>query len=147
MKMRSQAGSFTSTVVRVQPVLGGFDAGAYTSARLWTTADDGTRVPISVVHRRDVARDGRAPLLLGGYGAYEHSSESFAIQRGHGHLNVDDVFRREPRHRGRTDVVDTEGERPERLSKGGRDRRELGRPARFGLDDGDPPIHVRTLPA
>ena len=65
----------TSTVVRVQPVLGGFDAGAYTSARLWATADDGTRVPISVVHRRDVARDGRAPLLLGGYGAYEHSSD------------------------------------------------------------------------
>jgi oligopeptidase B len=65
----------TSTVVRVQPVLGGFDATSYTSARVWATAGDGTRVPISVVHRRDVALDGRAPLLLGGYGAYEHSSD------------------------------------------------------------------------
>src|SRR5262249_58729383 len=44
-------------------------------ARLWATADDGTRVPISVVHRRDVVLDGRAPALLGGYGAYEHSSD------------------------------------------------------------------------
>src|SRR5436190_18868358 len=65
----------TSTVLRVQPVLGGFDPGAYTSARLWATARDGTRVPISLVHRRDVAPDGRAPLLLAGYGAYEHSSD------------------------------------------------------------------------
>ncbi len=65
----------TSTVVRVQPVLGDFDATRYTSARLWATASDGTRVPISVVHRRDVALDGRAPALLGGYGAYEHSSD------------------------------------------------------------------------
>jgi oligopeptidase B len=64
-----------STVVRVQPVLGDFDPERYTSARLWATAADGTRVPISVVHRRDVVPDGRAPALLGGYGAYEHSSD------------------------------------------------------------------------
>ncbi len=65
----------TSTVVRVQPVLGGYDPKAYTSARLWATAADGTRVPISVVHRRDIALDGTAPGLLVGYGAYEHSSD------------------------------------------------------------------------
>jgi oligopeptidase B len=65
----------TATVVRVQPVLGGFDPSRYTSARVWATADDGTRVPISVVNRRDVALDGGAPLLLAGYGAYEHSSD------------------------------------------------------------------------
>jgi oligopeptidase B len=64
-----------STVVKVQPVLGGYDASAYTSARLWATAADGTLIPISVVHRRDVALDGRAPALLAGYGAYEHSSD------------------------------------------------------------------------
>ncbi|MDQ1508329.1 MAG: oligopeptidase [Actinomycetota bacterium] len=67
--------SGTTTVVKVQPVLGGYDASAYTSARLWATAADGTEVPISVVHRRDVALDGRAPALLAGYGAYEHSSD------------------------------------------------------------------------
>ena len=51
----------TSTVVRVQPVLGGYDPTLYTSVRLWATAPDGVRVPISVVHRRDVVLDGRAP--------------------------------------------------------------------------------------
>jgi oligopeptidase B len=65
----------TSTVVRVQPVLGGYDANAYTSARLWATAADGVRVPMSVVYRRDVNLDGCAPALLAGYGAYEHSSD------------------------------------------------------------------------
>jgi oligopeptidase B len=64
-----------SVVVRVQPVLGDFDASRYVSARLWATAADGTKIPMSVVHRRDLALDGRAPALLGGYGAYEHSSD------------------------------------------------------------------------
>jgi oligopeptidase B len=67
--------SGTTTVVKVQPVLGDYDPAAYTSARLWATAADGTRIPISVVHRRDVALDGQAPALLAGYGAYEHSSD------------------------------------------------------------------------
>ena len=65
----------TAAVVRVQPVLGGYDASAYTSKRLWAPAPDGTRVPISLVHRRDLALDGTAPALLSGYGAYEHSSD------------------------------------------------------------------------
>jgi oligopeptidase B len=65
--------SRAATVVKVQPVLGGYEAGAYTSARLWGTAADGTVVPISVVHRRDVALDGSAPAVLYGYGSYEAS--------------------------------------------------------------------------
>jgi oligopeptidase B len=56
-----------------QPVLGGYDPAAFATERLWATAPDGTRVPISVVHRRDTALDGTAPCLLYGYGAYEHS--------------------------------------------------------------------------
>jgi oligopeptidase B len=67
--------SDASTIVRVQPILGGYDPNAYTSARVWADAPDGTRVPISVVHRRDVVLDGSAPALLAGYGAYEHSSD------------------------------------------------------------------------
>ena len=51
--------------------------------------------------------------------AYKNSSESFSIQRGDRDLNVDDVLRRQARHRGRTDVVDAEGQRPEGLSNGG----------------------------
>jgi len=63
------------TLVKQIPVLGGYDPSAYTSARLWTTAPDGIRVPISVVHRTDVAPDGTAPCLLYGYGSYEHSTD------------------------------------------------------------------------
>ena len=53
-----------------QPVLGGYDATEYASERIHATAPDGTRVPISVVYRRDTPRDASAPLLLYGYGSY-----------------------------------------------------------------------------
>lgn len=57
-------------LLKQQDVLGGFDPAQYVSERIWARAADGTRVPISLVHRRDLAMDGRAPLLLYGYGAY-----------------------------------------------------------------------------
>ena len=53
-----------------QPVLGGYDSSEYVSERLHATASDGTRVPLSIVHRRDTPLDGSAPLLLYGYGSY-----------------------------------------------------------------------------
>jgi oligopeptidase B len=53
-----------------QPVLGGYDPAQYASERLHAIAPDGTRVPISIVFRRDTPRDGSAPLLLYGYGSY-----------------------------------------------------------------------------
>ncbi len=53
-----------------QPVLGGYDPSQYVTERLHATAHDGTRVPLSIVHRRDTPRDGSAPLLLYGYGSY-----------------------------------------------------------------------------
>jgi oligopeptidase B len=59
-------------VVKVQPV-DGYDAESFESHRVWAAAPDGVRVPISVVHRRDLPRDGSAPLLLYGYGSYEVS--------------------------------------------------------------------------
>jgi len=72
----------SSIVVKTQPVLGGYDAHDYVSARLWATATDGTRVPISLVRRRDTPEDGSAPALLYGYGSYEHSTEpSFRSSR------------------------------------------------------------------
>jgi oligopeptidase B len=61
------------TIVKVQPVLGGYAPSEYVSGRVWADAPDGTRVPISYVHRRDIAHDGSAPALLYGYGSYEHS--------------------------------------------------------------------------
>jgi oligopeptidase B len=69
-------------VVKRQPVRGGYDADDYVSARLWASAADGTRVPISLVHRRDTPVDGTAPALLYGYGSYEISTDpSFRASR------------------------------------------------------------------
>ncbi len=58
-----------------QPVLGGVDLGAYTQYREWAQAPDGERVPISLVARKDVPRDGDAPVVLYGYGSYEASMD------------------------------------------------------------------------
>ena len=70
------------TVLKQQPVLGGYDAAEYREWREWATASDGTRVPISLVARRDVAEDAPAPLLLYGYGSYEASIDpAFSIAR------------------------------------------------------------------
>jgi oligopeptidase B len=56
-----------------QPVLGGYDSSQYVSERLHATSQDGARVPVSLVYRRDTPLDGSAPLLLYGYGSYGHS--------------------------------------------------------------------------
>ena len=71
------------TLRKQQPVLGGVDLSAYTQYREWATAPDGTRVPISLVARKDVPVDsGDAPLVLYGYGSYEHSIDPwFSIPR------------------------------------------------------------------
>lgn len=53
-----------------EPVLGDFDASRYASELLWAPARDGERVPVSVVYRKDVPRDGSAPLYLYAYGSY-----------------------------------------------------------------------------
>src|SRR5260370_37023761 len=58
------------TLRKQQPVLGGYDPAQYTTDRLHATASDGTRVPLSTVHRRDTPLDGSPPLLLYGYGTY-----------------------------------------------------------------------------
>jgi oligopeptidase B len=59
-----------------------FDPAEYEQHREWAIAEDGTRVPISLVCRRDTPRDGSAPLLLYGYGSYEHSMDPwFSIAR------------------------------------------------------------------
>jgi len=55
---------------KVKVVPSGYDASQYTSERLSATARDGVQVPVSIVYRRDMPRDGSAPLYLYGYGAY-----------------------------------------------------------------------------
>lgn len=69
------------TVVKIQPVRG-YSADDYETHRLWARAGDGTAIPISIVHRADLRRDGSAPLLLYGYGSYEVSVDpTFSTSR------------------------------------------------------------------
>jgi oligopeptidase B len=63
----------TWTVRKQTEVLGGYDPSRYRSERLFATAPDGTRVPVSLVYRLPLERDGRRPLLLQGYGSYGYS--------------------------------------------------------------------------
>jgi len=56
-------------------VLGGFDPARYVTEYLWVPARDGERIPVAIVHLRDYARDGTAPLLQYGYGSYGLSSD------------------------------------------------------------------------
>ncbi len=64
------------TLLKQEEVLGGFDAADYRTERLHATAADGVRVPISLVYRKGMERNGRSPLLLYGYGSYGHSLDA-----------------------------------------------------------------------
>ncbi len=64
----------SSTLLKQQEVPGGFDRELYASERVWATAADGVRVPVSLVYRRDAfRRDGTNPLYLYGYGSYGYA--------------------------------------------------------------------------
>jgi len=70
------------TLLKEQEVQGGYDPAQYTATRMWATATDGTRIPMSVVHRADVELAGPHPTLLYGYGSYEASTDpGFSISR------------------------------------------------------------------
>jgi oligopeptidase B len=62
-----------STLLKETEVPGGFDRNNYQSERVFATASDGTRIPMSMVYRKGVKLDGSAPLLLYGYGSYGYS--------------------------------------------------------------------------
>jgi oligopeptidase B len=63
-----------ATLRKENEVPGGFDKANYQVERIFAPAKDGTKVPISLVYRRGVKRDGSAPLLLYGYGSYGYST-------------------------------------------------------------------------
>ncbi|MEU4559148.1 S9 family peptidase [Actinoplanes sp. NPDC023936] len=70
------------TLRKQKPVLGGYDPADYEQFREWATAPDGTRVPISIVARKNTPRNGDNPAVLYGYGSYEHSIDPyFSIAR------------------------------------------------------------------
>ncbi|MGH8029989.1 MAG: S9 family peptidase [Arenimonas sp.] len=61
-------------------VLGGYDPSKYATERVWATARDGTKIPVSLAYRKDVKRDGTAPMYQYAYGSYGSSSDPrFAV--------------------------------------------------------------------
>ncbi len=60
-------------LMKETPVLGGFNKSDYVTERIFVTARDGARVPVSIVYKKGTPKDGSAPLLLYGYGSYGSS--------------------------------------------------------------------------
>jgi len=62
-----------STLLKQQEVPGGFDRELYASERLFATAEDGVKIPVSLVYRKDMKGEGTNPLHVYGYGSYGYS--------------------------------------------------------------------------
>jgi oligopeptidase B len=58
------------TLLKQQEVVGGHDPAEYKTERLWATARDGVKVPMSIVYKKDFVKDGSRPLLQYAYGSY-----------------------------------------------------------------------------
>jgi oligopeptidase B len=67
--------------LKKQEEVPGYDPAQYQSERIFATAADGAKVPISLVYRKGLAKDGTNPLLLHGYGAYEASMDAYFASR------------------------------------------------------------------
>lgn len=65
-------------VLKEQEVLGGtFDKNDYESKRVWATAQDGTKVPMSLVYRKGLKLDGKNPVFQYAYGSYGSTSDPY----------------------------------------------------------------------
>ncbi len=62
-------------------VLGGYDPEQYQSERVFATADDGTKIPISLVYKKGLKKNSKNPLYLYGYGAYGMSMDPYFSSR------------------------------------------------------------------
>jgi len=60
----------TSKIVKMQEIPGGYNKEDYKSERIFATSYDGTQIPISLVYKKGLVRDGNNPALMFGYGAY-----------------------------------------------------------------------------
>jgi oligopeptidase B len=65
------------TLIKQDEILGGYDPNQYQEERIWATAKDGVKVPISMVYRKGMVKDGNNPLYLDGYGAYGASTDPY----------------------------------------------------------------------
>jgi oligopeptidase B len=63
-------------LIKRNEVLGGYDPQDYITERFYVTARDGTKVPLSLVYKKGLVKDGKAPLVLYGYGSYGASMDA-----------------------------------------------------------------------
>ncbi|MDY0100272.1 MAG: S9 family peptidase [Bacteroidales bacterium] len=66
----------TSRVLKVQEIPGGFNPDDYVVERLWAAAADSVKVPMAIVYKKGLKRDGKNPALLEGYGSYGYSTDA-----------------------------------------------------------------------
>jgi oligopeptidase B len=66
----------TKSIRKQTPVLGGFNRDNYAEEQIYAKADDGAEIPISLFYRKGFQRNGSAPIILDGYGAYGLSEEA-----------------------------------------------------------------------
>lgn len=62
-------------LLKQQEVVGGYNPADYQTERLWATADDGTQIPMSIVYKKGIKKEGTNPTLLYGYGSYGASMD------------------------------------------------------------------------
>jgi len=72
-----QLDSKDKTLLKQQEVVGDFDSTNYETKRLYAVADDGKKIPMSVVYRKGIQLDGTNPTLLYGYGSYGHTMDPY----------------------------------------------------------------------
>lgn len=63
-------------LMKQQDVLGGYNSKDYLTERLYATAMDGTKIPVSIVYKKGFKKDGNSPLLLYAYGSYGNSTDA-----------------------------------------------------------------------
>lgn len=74
--------SMEKKLMKQQEVVGGYDVSNYITERLYATAKDGTKIPVSLVYKKGFQKNGNAPLLLYAYGSYGLSMDaSFSSSR------------------------------------------------------------------
>lgn len=64
-----------STLLKQQEVVGGYNPADYVTERIWATADDGTQIPMSIVYKKGLKKDGSNPCMMYAYGSYGSSTD------------------------------------------------------------------------
>ncbi len=69
-------GTKDKKLMKQQEVVGGFNSSDYVTERMYASAKDGTKIPVSIVYKKGFVKDGKAPLMLYSYGSYGSSTDA-----------------------------------------------------------------------